>query len=82
MDMMIANLLYIIPMITSQSLFTEGSYSETELKVYLKKVTKIISIIIVPVIIVTSLFGNYILLAFGKEHSDEKLILLKFLWKW
>ena len=30
LDMMIANLLYIIPTATSQSLLAEGSYSETE----------------------------------------------------
>jgi O-antigen/teichoic acid export membrane protein len=57
-DMMIANLLYIIPAATSQSLFAEGSYSETELKVHLKKAIKIISIIIIPAVIVISLFGN------------------------
>ena len=79
LDMMIANLLYIIPTATSQSLFAEGSYSEIELKAYLKKAIKIISIIIIPAIIVTSLFGNYILLAFGKEYSDEGFILLKLL---
>jgi O-antigen/teichoic acid export membrane protein len=79
MDMMIASLLYIIPTATSQSLFAEGSYSETDLKVHLKKVIKIISIIIIPAIIVIFLFGNYILLAFGKEYSDEGFILLKFL---
>lgn len=78
MYMMIASLLYIIPMATSQSLLTEGSYSETELKVYLKKAIKIISLILIPAIIVTSLFGNYFLLAFGKECSDEEFILLKF----
>jgi O-antigen/teichoic acid export membrane protein len=79
MAMMIANLLYIIPSAASQSLFAEGSYSETDLKVHLKKVIKIISIIIIPAIIVTFLFGNYILLAFGKEYSDEGFILLKLL---
>ena len=66
-------------MATSQSLFAEGSYSETELKVYLKKAIKIISIIIIPAIIVTFIFGNYILLAFGEKYSDEGFILLKFL---
>jgi O-antigen/teichoic acid export membrane protein len=40
---------------------------------------KIISIIIIAAIIVTFLFGNYILLAFGKEYSCEGFILLKFL---
>jgi O-antigen/teichoic acid export membrane protein len=47
--------------------------------VHLKKAIKIISIIIIPAIIVISLFGNYILLAFGKEYSYEGFILLKFL---
>jgi hypothetical protein len=37
MAMMIANLLYIIPTATSQSLFAEGSHIETELKMHLKK---------------------------------------------
>ena len=79
LDMMIASLLYIIPMATSQSLFAEGSYRERELKVQLKKAIKIISLILIPIIIVTFLFGNYILLAFGKEYSNEGFILLKFL---
>ena len=79
LDMMIVSLLYIIPMATSQSLFAEGSYSEKELKIQLKKAIKIISIIIIPAIIVTFLFGNYILLAFGKEYSYEGFILLKLL---
>ena len=79
LDMMIANLLYIISMTTSQSLFAKDSYSGTELKMHLKKAIKIISIIIILAIIVTTLFGNYILLAFGKEYSDEGFILLKFL---
>ena len=79
LDMMIANLLYIIPMATSQSLFAEGSYRERELKVQLKKAIKIISLILIPIIIVTFLFGNYILLAFGKKYSDGGFILLIFL---
>ena len=79
MAMMIANLLYIIPIATSQSLFAEGSYGETDLKIQLKKAIKIISLLLVPAILVTFLFGKYILLAFGKEYSDEGFILLKLL---
>jgi len=79
LDMMIANLLYIIPMATSQSLFAEGSYSERELKVQLKKAIKIISLILIPAILVTFLFGKYILLAFGKEYSSEGVIFLQIL---
>lgn len=78
LDMIIASLLYIIPMATSQSLFAEGSYSERDLKIQLKKAIKIISLFLVPVTLLTFLFGNYILLAFGKKYSDEGFILLKF----
>jgi O-antigen/teichoic acid export membrane protein len=77
--MMIVNLLYVIPMATSQSLFAEGSYRERDLKIQLNKAIKIISLLLVPAILVTFLFGNYILLAFGKEYSYEGFILLKFL---
>jgi len=64
LDMMIANLLYIIPMATSQSLFAEGSYSEIELKVQLKKAIKIISFILIPAILVTSIFISIFFLSF------------------
>ena len=79
LDMMIANLLYIIPMAISQSLFAEGSYSERDLKIQLKKAIKIISLLLVPAILITFLFGNYILLAFGKEYSSEGVIFLQIL---
>ena len=79
LDMMIASLLYIIPMATSQSLFAEGSYRERDLKIQLKKAIKIISLIIVPAILITFLFGKYILLAFGKEYSSEGVIFLQIL---
>jgi O-antigen/teichoic acid export membrane protein len=79
MDMMIANLLYIVPLAVSQSLFAEGSYSETELKIHLKKAIKIISLILVPAIIITFLLGKSILLAFGKQYSGEGLPLLQIL---
>jgi len=79
MDMMIANLLYVIPFATSQSLFAEGSYGEIELKAQIKKAIKIISIIISPAIIVIFLFGKYILLLFVKEYSSEGVIFLQIL---
>jgi len=78
-DMMIASLLYVIPMAASQSLFAEGSYSERELKIQLKKTIKIISLLLIPSILVTFLFGKYILLVFGKEYSSEGVIFLQIL---
>jgi O-antigen/teichoic acid export membrane protein len=77
MDMMIANLLYIIPMATSQSLFAEGSYSETKLKEHLIKAVKINFLILTPVIIITFFFGKYILLVFGRQYSIEGFLLLQ-----
>jgi len=79
MDMMIAAFLYIVPEATSQALFAEGSHNESEIKVHFKKAVKIISIIIIPVIIITFFFGKYILLLFGKTYSDEGFILLRLL---
>lgn len=79
MDMMIANFLYVIPLATSQSLFAEGSYNEKEIREHVKKATRIISIILIPAIILTFLFGKYILLAFGKEYSNEGITFLQIL---
>ena len=56
-----------------------SSYSNHFYRKYSTDSVKIISLIIIPAIIVTSLFGNYILLAFGKKYSNEGFILLKFL---
>jgi O-antigen/teichoic acid export membrane protein len=79
MDMMIATFLFVVPLATAQSLFAEGSYSESELKQHLLKAIKIISILIVPAIILTCLFGNQILLAFGEKYSNEGFYLLRLL---
>ena len=79
MDMMVVSLIYVIPIATSQALFAEGSYNELELKINLKKAILIISIIIIPVIIITVFLGKFILLAFGKDYSNEGLLLLRLL---
>jgi O-antigen/teichoic acid export membrane protein len=77
MDMMIANLLYIIPMATSQSLFAEGSYNEKELRLHVRKAVIIIALILIPTIMLVVFFGKYILLAFGKDYSVEGFRLLQ-----
>lgn len=79
MDMMIANLLYIIPMAVSQSLFAEGSHNEINLKIHIRKAVRIISLILIPAIILTLVFGRYILLVFGKNYSAEGVVLLQLL---
>lgn len=79
MDMMIASLLFVIPLSVSQSLFAEGSYSEGELKGHLKKAIRLISVILLPSILIACLFGRYILLAFGKQYSSDGMTLLQIL---
>lgn len=79
MPMMIASLLFIIPVATTQSLFAEGSYSEKELKKHIKKAAGIILLILIPAIFVTLFFGKYILLAFGKDYSVEGFRFLQIL---
>jgi len=79
MGLMIANLLYIIPLATSQSLFAEGSYNEDAVKNHVKKTVKIITLLLTPAIIATLLFGKYILLAFGKEYSSGGFVFLQLL---
>ncbi len=79
MDLMIANLLFIIPQAVAQSLFAEGSYSEATLKDHLKKSAKMIALLLVPAVIITVVFGKYILLAFGKNYSTGGFTFLQLL---
>lgn len=76
MDMMIANMIFIIPQAVSQSLFAEGSYSEAEMGIHLNKSIIIIALILVPIVLITVIFGKYILLVFGKQYSGEGFALL------
>lgn len=77
MAMTISSFLFLIPEATTQSLFAEGSTNENELRNYIKKVTKVLVLILIPAILVTIVFGNYILLFFGKTYSKEGLGLLQ-----
>jgi O-antigen/teichoic acid export membrane protein len=79
MDMMIANILYVIPIAASQSLFAEGALAEIAVRLHLTKTIKIISLLLIPAIILTFLFGKYILLIFGKNYSTEGMLLLQLL---
>ncbi len=76
-DMMIVSILVIISTSTSQSLLAEGSNKAINYKDYFWKSLKLISVILIPAVISVLLFGQYILLAFGKEYSQEGLSFLK-----
>ncbi len=68
---MIANLLYVIPYATTQSLFAEGSYDEKSFWHSVGKALKLIFTLLIPAIIVLLLLSNFILLFFGKSYSVE-----------
>jgi len=76
MAMMIASTLFIIPNATSNSLFAEGSYDEKNLKHNIWKAIKMIALFMIPAVILTILFGKYVLLLFGKSYSSEGYMFL------
>jgi O-antigen/teichoic acid export membrane protein len=77
MAMMIANLLFVIPEATTSSLFAEGSHDEKKLKKKTLNAIKIIAFLLIPVILAIVFFGQYVLLAFGKEYSTQGFTFLK-----
>lgn len=79
MPMMIANLLYVIPLVISQSFFSEAVNNIKMIKVLLRKSFRLISIIILPSIFLLSFLGRYILLVFGKNYSKGGYSLLLFM---
>jgi O-antigen/teichoic acid export membrane protein len=69
--MTIASILFMVPTATTQSLFAEGSHNEKLMKKHIGKSIKIVAYIVIPLMILTYLFGDYILLIFGKNYSIE-----------
>jgi len=79
MAMMVANLLYIIPTATGQSLFAEGSNDPAQIKKHQRDTYRITASIMIPVMLFILVFGGYILTIFGHEYSDNGNVLLRFL---
>lgn len=76
---MIANLLYVIPYATTQSLFAEGSYDIKEFLPNLTKALKLILLLLIPSIVVLILISNQILYFFGKSYSTQGVQFLQIL---
>jgi len=75
----VSNALFFIPTGISLSLFAEGSHNEDGLDQDVRKSLKFSFIILVPLIIIIFLFGDKILLIFGKAYSEEATRLLQIL---
>lgn len=72
----IASVLFVIPVSFSSSLLAEGSFNEKKFILDMKNVFKQIYLILIPLIVITILFGNKLLLLFGENYSNEGSILL------
>jgi O-antigen/teichoic acid export membrane protein len=75
----IANILFMIPGAISTSLFAEGSYDEESFVINIKKAIKNTYVLLIPAVIVVILFGNQILMLFGKNYSVNGHMLLSLL---
>jgi len=76
---MIANVLFIVPLQTSQSLFAEGSNNINKLRESIKKSLIIVCLLLTPGILGLIITGKYILMIFGSEYSTNGSDLLNIL---
>lgn len=75
----IASVLSTIPLGTSLSLFTEGSYQEERLGQDTRRSLKLTFGLIIPAIVLILVFGDKILLIFGASYSENATTLLQVL---
>ena len=78
-DMSIASFLFLLPEAIVASFYAESSANEKELSKNTLKTLKAFALILIPSTLFFILFGEYILLFFGKDYSSEGLLLLKIL---
>lgn len=75
----IAMVLNMIPIAIATSLFVEGSHYEERLQHNLMRAMRFILLLVIPAIIIIFFFGDKILLAFGKEYSENAVAVLRLL---
>jgi O-antigen/teichoic acid export membrane protein len=67
---MVINLLYTVSISISQSLFAEGSYSDSPLRNLFKRSAIILFAIMIPASIILMFLGPFVLGFFGKSYSE------------
>jgi len=75
----ISSILYVIPSVVGDSLFAEGSYNRENLKSVTISAIKFAFLILIPALLFVLIFGDKILLLFGKEYSENAFNLLRIL---
>lgn len=64
-----ANLLYVIPTATTQSLLAETSHDQRSISLHIRATIRMLTIILVPVILLSVLVAPFLLEIFGTEYS-------------
>jgi O-antigen/teichoic acid export membrane protein len=77
--LMIAALLFAVPMAVSQSLFAEGAHFRDELWSNVSKSLKFTFLLLIPAVILVLVLGKWLLLLFGGGYSVNGLLLLRIL---
>lgn len=72
----IALILYVIPSVVGDSLFAEGSYNRENLKSVTISAIKFAFLILIPALFFIFIFGDKILLLFGRAYYENALDLL------
>lgn len=78
-DLMFANILYIIPMSVSQSLFAEGAYEPDRIKERLIGSARAVLVLLTPTALVFVLAGRTMLSLYGVEYAAQGMTLFYFL---
>jgi O-antigen/teichoic acid export membrane protein len=68
--MMVANVLFMIPISATQSLFAEGSQTKVDTRAALKRAAKFMAALLIPGVIGAVLIGPYALHIFGEEYAQ------------
>lgn len=76
MDIMIVNLLFIIPGSVTNTFFAEGSYNNVHLREIFLKALKLTYVLLIPGIACIIVFGYWILLSFGEIYAKNGYPLL------
>lgn len=75
----VAGILYMIPRSITTSLFAEGSHMDSKFHDELIKSIKLILILVIPSMCAIFLFGSKLLYLFGKNYSENAIVLLQIL---
>ncbi len=73
----VTNILYMIPVSLSFSLFAEGSNDDNNLKRNITKSVKVLLLVLLPTVLLTVLLADKLLLLFGEDYSENSTRLLQ-----